>query len=130
MPNYKYFNTYPQWTPKRTTLQTSQRTFPIDPPKNPKNKPILSNSKPIIYPFQLVLLLFQQKSPHQHLIKYLLFKVHVFWEGHKILRNLHLSNFWLQYIQSKARWRFRKKFWPSQNIWTLSTKTRSLHLTS
>ena len=27
--------------------------------------------------------------------------------------------FWLQYIQSKARGRFRKILWPSQNIWTL-----------
>ena len=25
----------------------------------------------------------------------------------------------LQYIQTKVRWRFRKNFWPSQNIWTL-----------
>ena len=29
-------------------------------------------------------------------------------------------NFWLQYIQSKGRWRFRKILWPSQNIWTLT----------
>ena len=28
-------------------------------------------------------------------------------------------NFWLQYIQSKVRWRFRKILWPSLNIWTL-----------
>ena len=27
--------------------------------------------------------------------------------------------FWLQYIQSKVRWRFRKILWPSQSIWTL-----------
>ena len=27
--------------------------------------------------------------------------------------------FWLQYIQSKVRGRFRKILWPSQNIWTL-----------
>ena len=26
---------------------------------------------------------------------------------------------WLQYIQSKVRWRFCKILWPSQNIWTL-----------
>ena len=32
-------------------------------------------------------------------------KVHIFWEGHKILRNIHLT--------------FRKILWPSQNIWTL-----------
>ena len=41
-----------------------------------------------------------------------MFKVHIFWEGHKILQNL-------QYIQSKVRGRFRKILWPSQNIWTL-----------
>ena len=29
--------------------------------------------------------------------------------------------FWLQYIQSKVRGRFRKILWPSQNIWTLKT---------
>ena len=28
--------------------------------------------------------------------------------------------FWLQYIQSKVRWRFRKILWPSQIIWTLN----------
>ena len=27
--------------------------------------------------------------------------------------------FCLEYIQTKVRWRFCKKFWPSQNIWTL-----------
>ena len=31
-------------------------------------------------------------------------------------------NFWLQYIQSKVRWRFLKFLWPSQNIWTLCVK--------
>ena len=30
--------------------------------------------------------------------------------------------FWLQYIQSKVRGRFRKILWPSQNIWTLTVK--------
>ena len=29
------------------------------------------------------------------------------------------SYFWLQYIQSKVRWRFCKILWPSMNIWTL-----------
>ena len=43
------------------------------------------------------------------------FKLHIFWEGHKILQNLHL----LSFCQSKSRWRFRKSLWPSQNIWTL-----------
>ena len=42
-------------------------------------------------------------------------KVHIFWEGHKILRNLHLA-----LHRTKVRWRFRKILWPSQNIWTLS----------
>ena len=46
-------------------------------------------------------------------------KVHIFWEGHK---NFVKSspNFWLQYIRSKVRGRFRKILWPSQNIWTLT----------
>ena len=47
-------------------------------------------------------------------------KVHIFWEGHKILQNLHLTFDYLQYIQSKVRWRFRKILWPSQNTWTLT----------
>ena len=45
-------------------------------------------------------------------------EVHIFWEGHKLLRNLHLT---FDYIQSKIMWRFRKILWPSQNIWTLQT---------
>ena len=45
-------------------------------------------------------------------------KVHIFWEGHKILRNIHLTFDW-HYIQSKVRRRFRKILWPSQNIWAL-----------
>ena len=48
-----------------------------------------------------------------------IFKVHIFWEGHKILRNLH-QLFDLQYIgQIHNWWKFRKILWPSQNIWTL-----------
>ena len=31
--------------------------------------------------------------------------------------------FWLQYIQSKVKWRFRNILWPSQNIWTLIKQT-------
>ena len=38
------------------------------------------------------------------------FKVHIFWEGHKILRNLPLT-FDCMYCS--------KILWPSQNIWTL-----------
>ena len=40
-----------------------------------------------------------------------LYKVPIFWEGHKILRNLPLT-FDCMY----CRWRFRKILWPSQNI--------------
>ena len=40
-------------------------------------------------------------------------KVHIFWEGHKILPNLHCSFDW---------WRFRKILWPSQNIWALKVR--------
>ena len=42
-----------------------------------------------------------------------LIKVHVFWEGHKILSNLHRR------CRKNLRWRFRKSLWPSQNIWNL-----------
>ena len=47
-----------------------------------------------------------------------LVKVHIFWEGHKIFAKSS-PNFWLQYIRSNVRGRFRKILWPSQNIWTL-----------
>ena len=46
-------------------------------------------------------------------------KVHIFWEGHKILRNLHLAFDCTTYMLSKVRWRFHKILWSSQNIWTL-----------
>ena len=50
----------------------------------------------------------------------ILVKFCIFWERHKILRNLRPSSYFcLQYIQTKVRWRFRKILWPSQNIWTL-----------
>ena len=42
-------------------------------------------------------------------------KVQMFWEGQKILRNLHVTFDW-----TKVRWKFCKLLWPSQNIWTLS----------
>ena len=45
-------------------------------------------------------------------------KVHIFWEGHKYLRNLH-RRFDCYYTGSNLRWRFLKYSWPSQNIWTL-----------
>ena len=46
-------------------------------------------------------------------------KVHIFWEGHKILRSLHLS-FDLHYIE-KSKVEISQILWPSQNIWTLIT---------
>ena len=57
-------------------------------------------------------------------------KVHVFWEGHKMLRILHLTfdwhyirrKYWLALHKTKVRWRFRKILWPSQNMWTLIRK--------
>ena len=45
-------------------------------------------------------------------------KVHIFWEGHTLLRNLHLTLV-LCSCQSIMGWRFRKILWPSQNVWTL-----------
>ena len=47
-------------------------------------------------------------------------KVHIFWEGHKILRNLPLT-FDRMYCSQKLGEDFAKFLWPSQNIWTLST---------
>ena len=46
-------------------------------------------------------------------------KVHIFWEGHKILQNLHLT---FVLCSARVRWRFRKILWPFQNIWTLLSK--------
>ena len=48
---------------------------------------------------------------------YISAKVHIFWEGHKILQNLHLT--FVRYYRTIVRGRFRKILWPSQNIWTL-----------
>ena len=49
----------------------------------------------------------------------ILFKVHIFWEGHK---NFAKSSpyFWLALHRTKVRRRFCKILRPSQNIWTLS----------
>ena len=47
-------------------------------------------------------------------------KVYTFWEGHTIMRNLHLT-FALCSASQKYWWRFRKILWPSQNTWTLSS---------
>ena len=38
------------------------------------------------------------------------------------------SYFWLQYIQSKVRGRFRKILWPSQNMWTLTNPLKSYYV--
>ena len=53
----------------------------------------------------------------------ILFKVHIFWEGNKILWNLHLT-FVLCSASPKVRWRFCKILWPSQNLWTLKEDTK------
>ena len=45
-------------------------------------------------------------------------KVHIFWEGHKILRNLH-RRFDCYYMGQIYGGDFAKNLWPSQNIWTL-----------
>ena len=59
-------------------------------------------------------------TTHVRRFKTFLCEVHIFWEGHKILRNLHLTFDWLYSLhRTKVRWRFRKISWPSQNIWTL-----------
>ena len=47
-------------------------------------------------------------------------KVRVFREGHKILRNTHLTLDWQYLHRTKVRWRFCKILWPFQNIWTLT----------
>ena len=46
------------------------------------------------------------------------FKFHIFWEGHKILRNLHLT-FDCMYCSQKFGEDFAKFCCPSQFIWTL-----------
>ena len=46
-------------------------------------------------------------------------KVHIFWDDHKILRNLH-RRFDCYYMGQIYGGDFAKNLWPSQNIWTLS----------
>ena len=53
-------------------------------------------------------------------------KVHIFWEGHKILWNLQHRFVVCSTYQSNLWWRFRKNLWPSQNIWTLKMARNSL----
>ena len=47
-------------------------------------------------------------------------KVHIFWEGHKILRNFHPRFYCMYVVQSNLNCRFCENLWPSQNIWALS----------
>ena len=51
------------------------------------------------------------------------FKVHIFWEGHKILRNLPLT-FDCRY-GSQNIGKILQILWPSQNIWTLTKLTNT-----
>ena len=46
-------------------------------------------------------------------------KVHIFWESHKILRNLHLTFVLWSAVKSKVE--VHNILWPSLNIWTLSS---------
>ena len=46
-------------------------------------------------------------------------KVHIFWEGHTILRNLHLTFDYSTYSQKVKKGEI---LWPPQNIWTLLRK--------
>ena len=55
------------------------------------------------------------------------FKVHIFWEGHKILRNLPLT-FDRMYCSQKLEENFAKILWTSQNIWTLLNSTFSFSI--
>ena len=61
-------------------------------------------------------------SLKHRLIKFIKYKVHIFWEGHKILWNVHQFFVLCIYCQSNNWWRFRRIVWPSQNIWTLTTQ--------
>ena len=62
---------------------------------------------------------YTQKAYSSCPLTLVMLKVHIFWESHKNFAK-SFPNFWLQYIQSKVRGRFRKILWPSQNIWTLT----------
>ena len=52
-------------------------------------------------------------------------KVHIFWEGHKILRNVPLTFEYSTYGQKLGE-DFAKFLWPSQDIWTLILSRSSL----
>ena len=51
----------------------------------------------------------------------MILKVHIFWEGHKILRNLHQLFDW-QYVEQIIGGDFAKFCGLLRNIWTLSEK--------
>ena len=74
----------------------------------------IPTSKKYLVPAKNKWLVFCFKNCSDLLLKF----IHIFWEGHKNLRNLHqlfvLSTYVLQYW-----WRFCKIFWPSHCIWYL-----------
>ena len=51
-----------------------------------------------------------------------LFKVHIFWESHKILQNLHLTFDWHYLYRTKVRWRFFKILWASSEYMNFTTQ--------
>ena len=59
-------------------------------------------------------------APRRWKLSYQIIKVNLFWEGHKILRNLHQLFDWQYLHRTNNWWRFCKILWPSQNIWTLT----------
>ena len=56
-------------------------------------------------------------------------KVHIFWKGHKILRNLHRR--FVLFCTGQIYSGFRKICWPSQNMWisTRYSRIRDLKVT-
>ena len=64
-----------------------------------------------------ILMIFKTNNHFLLVVKYFLVKVHIFWGGHKMLRNLHRRFDWHYKVhRTNLRWRFRKILWPSQNI--------------
>ena len=49
-----------------------------------------------------------------------IFNIHIFWEGHKILWNIHQLFDWQYISRTNNWWRFCKILWPSPNEWTLT----------
>ena len=88
----------------------------------PKYEPNIVRTSALYYvtlqgrnPYNFWLIFWKKQWHHKFILK---FKVHIFWEGHKILRNLQQLFDW-QYIGQIIG----KILWPSQNIWTLLTFT-------